>query len=182
MACIRKTTVCVVFVVLCAVLSQIEARACETQDDCPFQQYCCYRNSGEYSDHVCRDNCIGEPCGQGYHQCAPGEVCCGNDEQFAGICARSCSGESCWWFRGCVNPKEKCCSLNNGTDFKCKPDCNASDGSADWIIAIIVLIVLVGFIVLIAVVLYRRCATSRRYTQIGMSQRHIITIVDQENQ
>ena len=33
MACIRTTTFCVVFVVLCAALSQIEARACETQDD-----------------------------------------------------------------------------------------------------------------------------------------------------
>ena len=170
MACSQKTLF--YCVVLYGVLSRrIECKECDFPSDCLGSQYCCWRNS--VADHVCRNNCIGEPCGQGYHHCAPGEICCGYDKDFAGICAKFCSGESCWWRRGCVDASETCCSVNDNTDFKCIPGgCNGDHASLSGeLITVLVVCSIIAFIIIASFLHW--CINSKRRVRRRLAYRDL---------
>ncbi|CAB4044106.1 Hypothetical predicted protein [Paramuricea clavata] len=92
MACIKKTTVCVLFLALYAVFSQVEANDCFSDLGCRdysyITRYCCKR---KYLSNVCRSNdCLGESCTIDT-DCAPGE-CCNSDDKCATDCYVSLAG------------------------------------------------------------------------------------------
>ena len=67
-----------IFLLLYAVISKVEATKCNSRNFCHGSQHCCSKNN------VCRYNCTGEPCTSSRH-CAPGEYCCN------ATCALNCS-------------------------------------------------------------------------------------------
>ena len=148
MACIRKSTVCVVLFALCTIISQVEA--CHYHSDCSYK-YCCERKFPKRN--ICKSSCIDEPCTFD-SDCPPNEYCCGSNDK----CATSCVGKSCTYNGDCAD--DECCD----SDGYCKTeDCDIDledIGLAGWIVAVIVISVIVVIVIPIAVVVFCCCCAA----------------------
>ena len=81
MAYISNTTAfCIVFLALYTVFSQVEAKQCYSDINCPTSEHCCRT---EFGTGVCKYSCIGKSCAAD-NDCASGE-CCDVDD----ICKKS---------------------------------------------------------------------------------------------